>query len=69
MPGLPGHGQSFKSRDKDCKVCGGRGQVWWGGGRMILPFCSLYAVCYAMLYATCYSRNLHEMHIAYATFI
>ena len=48
MPGLLGHGQSFKSRDKDCKVCGGRGQVWWGGGG-VLPFYSLYAVCYAML--------------------
>ena len=70
MPGLLGHGQSFKSRDKDCKVCGGRGQVWWGGGgdfTFLLTICCM--LCYAMLYATCYSRNLHEMHIAYATFI
>ena len=27
MPGLLGHGQSFKRRDKDDRVCGSRGRV------------------------------------------
>ena len=32
MPGLLGHGESFKRRDKDGPACGVGGQVgWWGG--------------------------------------
>lgn len=51
MPGLLGHGQSFKSRDKDCKVCGGRGQVWWGGGEDDFTF--LLTICCMLCYAVC----------------
>ena len=49
MPGLLGHGQSFKSRDKDCKVCGGRGQVWWGGGGGGLFYLYAHNMLYVML--------------------
>ena len=40
-----------------------------GEGEVIVPLCSLYTVCYAMLYVICYSLNLHEILIAYAIFI